>query len=112
MSIDEAIDRLAGEVAARLERIADIAEAHDTLHVRHWRTVAACRDIDTEVFFPSGEGETARALRFCATCPVQSQCLEDALESMNSYQDIGGIWAGTNHHDRRAMRLRRGKVAV
>lgn len=60
-----------------------------------WRAKAACLDLDTELFFPSGstgpaldQAEQAKAI--CQRCPVVTQCLEWALATN---QDAG-IWAG------------------
>jgi len=59
-----------------------------------WRAQAKCRGADITHFYPrTVEGradayEKARAV--CATCPVQPQCLEDALRT----EDFLGVRAG------------------
>ncbi len=60
-----------------------------------WRTRAACRDEDPELFFPIGT--TGPALRqideakaVCRTCSVVDECLTWAL---SSGQDAG-VWGG------------------
>jgi WhiB family transcriptional regulator, redox-sensing transcriptional regulator len=79
---------------------------------RAWRTEAACRDMDTTLFFPVGRtGEaldtTARAKRVCASCKVRASCLAFAL---NTNQQRG-IWGGCDEEDlwrlRRSRRRRR-----
>ncbi|MCD2195794.1 WhiB family transcriptional regulator [Actinomycetospora endophytica] len=70
-----------------------------------WRTLAACRDEDPELFFPVGTGEASRAdvaaaKAVCRGCPVVSPCLAWALASG---QDAG-VWGGTSEGERRALR--------
>ena len=57
-----------------------------------WQYEAACRDLDTELFFhPEGErGSTRRrraanAKAICATCPVIEQCRSYALAAQEPY---------------------------
>ena len=67
-----------------------------------WRSRAACRGTDLNVFFP-GRGESAEpARRICAGCPVRQPCLEFAL----SHGEVHGIWGGLTERDRRALRTR------
>jgi WhiB family transcriptional regulator, redox-sensing transcriptional regulator len=70
-----------------------------------WRDDAACRDADPDLFFPIGTtGPTlvqiGEAKRICRACPAQASCLAWALE--NGVAD--GIWGGTTHDERRAIR--------
>lgn len=79
-----------------------------------WRHQAACRDIDPEIFFPIGTtgpalAQIKAAQSICATCAVQPQCLEWAIETA---QDAG-IWGGVTEEERREMRRgARQRVAV
>lgn len=46
----------------------------------HWLDRAACRDVDPEIFFPTGSGvlgerEVIRAKAVCRRCPVRPECL-------------------------------------
>ena len=65
---------------------------------RDWRHRAACRDADPELFFPvAGSGPVlaaaeARALAWCAVCPVRAQCLAFALDAL-PYGIAGGMTA-------------------
>ncbi len=73
----------------------------------HWRDRAACRDMDSDLFFPIGTTGSAldqaeRAKAVCAFCPVSSECLEF---SMSAGQD--GIWGGLTEDERRKLRRRR-----
>ena len=46
-----------------------------------WREVAACAQTDPELWFPADGGNGRRAKQICGGCPVQAECLQDALES-------------------------------
>ena len=70
---------------------------------RHWRTAAACRSADPELFFPiSGSGpslaQIAEAKAICAGCPVGRECLAFALRTRQAY----GIWGGVTEQERAA----------
>jgi WhiB family transcriptional regulator, redox-sensing transcriptional regulator len=78
--------------------------------VDNWRTRAACREEDPDLFFPIGssgpalvQAEDAKAV--CRACPVQEQCLEWALEKG---QDAG-VWGGMDENERRATKRRRSR---
>ena len=73
----------------------------------NWRQDAACRDLDTAVFFPETDEETGAALAVCATCPVREACLEFALVTR---QD-DGVWGGMTETDRKRLRRRRQEAA-
>jgi WhiB family redox-sensing transcriptional regulator len=70
-----------------------------------WRTLAACRGLDPELFFPArGDSFAARnAQAVCATCPVAEQCLEFAIE----VGETEGIWGGLSGRQLRAEKRRR-----
>jgi len=68
-----------------------------------WRTQAACRDSDVEIFFPSSEEATGPAKAICATCPVRDTCLEWALHT----RQHEGVWGGLSESERRRLRRRR-----
>jgi WhiB family redox-sensing transcriptional regulator len=73
-----------------------------------WRGRAACRDADTNLFFPAGEtgeaeAQIVEAKAICATCPVREQCLEFAISS----NQRDGIWGGLDETERRRVRRRR-----
>jgi WhiB family transcriptional regulator, redox-sensing transcriptional regulator len=73
---------------------------------RNWRTRAACREVDPDLFFPVGADDSPvtrfqveRARAVCDSCPVRADCLRFAL---GSRQD--GIWGGTTEGERSAAR--------
>ena len=69
-----------------------------------WRESAACRYLETDLFFPIGKTgraveEIQRAKQVCASCPVQQPCLTFALDTHQGY----GIWGGYDEDERRIM---------
>ncbi len=69
---------------------------------RPWAAYAACRNVDSGLFFPGPEGDPTPALRVCAGCAVAPECLEWALETRQRF----GVWGGATERDRRRL-LRR-----
>ena len=74
-----------------------------------WRTNAACRHTDPDLFFPVGttgdalsQIEAAKAV--CRACPVSAPCLEYAL---STNQD-SGVWGAMSEDERRKLRRARG----
>jgi WhiB family transcriptional regulator, redox-sensing transcriptional regulator len=72
-----------------------------------WFDDAACRDADTELFFPKSDAHAAEAKAICATCPVRERCLEFALES----RIPEGVWGGHTPIERHRLIRRRQKAA-
>lgn len=78
--------------------------------IDNWRARAACRDLDTELFFPAGETgdaleQTDRAKAICRSCPVQDECLDYAVAA----NEQAGIWGGATETERRSIRRRRAR---
>lgn len=76
-----------------------------------WRDLAACRDVDPELFFPVGNAgpglrQVAQAKQVCAPCAVRASCLEWALASGQET----GVWGGTSEDERRALRRNPGRL--
>jgi WhiB family redox-sensing transcriptional regulator len=78
-----------------------------------WRSMAACRDGDPDLFFPVGS--TGPALRqieaakaVCRACPSLDPCLEFALKTG---QDAG-VWGATSEDERRILRRARRRRAA
>jgi WhiB family redox-sensing transcriptional regulator len=72
-----------------------------------WRSAAACRSAEPDLFFPISDSGPAReqmatAKAICATCQVRRECLAFALRTGQTY----GIWGGTTEHERAAVRRR------
>jgi WhiB family redox-sensing transcriptional regulator len=70
-----------------------------------WKELAACREEDTDLFFPLGHrGEFAvqveEAKAICRACPVREACLLDAINEPEKY----GIWGGLDELERRQLR--------
>ena len=81
-------------------------------HFRDWRTDAACREADPELFFPEGDSSSARsrlktAKLICRGCPVSATCLNWALANGQE----AGIWGGLTEDERRTLR-RRGRSGL
>ncbi len=76
-----------------------------------WRESAACRFLDTELFFPVGKAgraiaEIQRAKAVCAGCRVRQPCLTFALDTHQGY----GIWGGYDEDERRLLLHQRRKT--
>ena len=70
-------------------------------HTPQWRSQAACRGLDPELFFPKRGERVGAAKAVCARCPVCAECLELGLE------EHLGVWGGTTEYERRRIRQRR-----
>jgi WhiB family redox-sensing transcriptional regulator len=73
-----------------------------------WRLRAACRQVDSAVFFPpdaergpAQEVREARAKAICARCPVIRECATYALVAGERH----GVWGGLSERERAALRL-------
>ena len=64
----------------------------------HWRKHAACRGMDTNLFYPepgyNGHRKQRQAQAVCAQCPVQAEC----LQALGRYS--GGIVGGQTTAER------------
>jgi WhiB family redox-sensing transcriptional regulator len=70
-----------------------------------WRTAAACRDTEPDLFFPIGATGVAldqieNAKRVCNGCDASKECLEFALATNQE----SGVWGGTTEDERRKLR--------
>lgn len=66
-----------------------------------WRSQAACRDADPELFFPAGRDAASAdaAAEICQTCPVIDACLRHAIV----HREQHGIWGGLTPFERRPL---------
>jgi WhiB family transcriptional regulator, redox-sensing transcriptional regulator len=83
-----------------------------TIHTG-WRDVAACRDADPDLFFPTGmTGPALRDLdeakRICRACPARARCLSWALD----HGVTDGVWGGTTADERRGIRRLSARVTL
>jgi WhiB family redox-sensing transcriptional regulator len=62
-----------------------------------WFDDAACRDVDTDIFFPVSESQADAAKAICAVCPVREECLEYAIETRPGDGVYGGLTASERH---------------
>src|SRR5262245_40249931 len=70
-----------------------------------WRSMAACRSADPDLFFPiSSSGQSmaqeAEAKAICAGCRVRHECLAFALRTHQAH----GVWGGLSEQERRPVR--------
>jgi WhiB family redox-sensing transcriptional regulator len=79
-----------------------------------WQRQAACRDLDSTMFFhPDNERGSRRQLReerakaICARCPVRAACLDHSLRVGEPY----GIWGGVAETERQLLRRDREAVS-
>lgn len=70
--------------------------------------LAACRGMDTAMFFPHRGADCSAPKAVCARCDVRDECLEFALQNGERH----GIWGGTSERERRRMRRERREVAA
>lgn len=73
-----------------------------------WREDALCAQTDPTIFFPERSSEgTHAAKKICQACPVQTECLQFALDNDEPH----GIWGGMAPRTRNALK-RRGSAAA
>lgn len=68
-----------------------------------WLRFAACRDVDTNVFFPGVGQNAGTAKAICRQCPARRACLNYALVNGDTF----GVWGGLAEHERRILRRER-----
>lgn len=73
----------------------------------HWLPLAACRDSDTNLFFPTSAEKAAPAVAICSACVVQPLCLAYAVNR----PELTGVWGGTLDGQRLVMRRRSRQVS-
>lgn len=83
-----------------------------TQDVTDWRSLAACRSADPDLFFPiSAAGpaldQAAQAKAVCAGCQVQQACLDFAMTTEQTH----GVWGGTTGEERQRLRRQRRRAA-
>ncbi len=72
-----------------------------------WRTNAACRGLDPEIFYPVSDEDAEAAKEVCNRCPVQGPCLEHAL----GLREKEGVWGGCTERERRRIIRQRRRTA-
>jgi WhiB family redox-sensing transcriptional regulator len=71
-----------------------------------WRSFAACRTVDSGVFFPQSDLFSNRAKLICSTCPVREKCLAWAMGTDQRY----GVWGGKTSRERLHLARRHGST--
>jgi WhiB family transcriptional regulator, redox-sensing transcriptional regulator len=74
-----------------------------------WRLKAACRPLDSDLFFPNREAyrsEVARAKAVCGECQVRAACLQAAMDG----RETVGIWGGLTPQERAKLHRRNRRV--
>lgn len=76
--------------------------------VPDWASQALCAqvDVDPEVFYPHKGGSVRLALKVCAACPVENECLAWALRLERSSHCFG-VFGGKSARQRSQMLNRR-----
>lgn len=64
------------------------------------QTTPACLGEDTNLFYSESFKDHQEALKFCARCAVQSQCLDYAMNKPEIY----GVWGGRTAIQRTLLR--------
>lgn len=68
-------------------------------HLPDWYVQALCAQTDPEAFFPEKGGSTREAKAVCRRCPVQAECIDEALANEERF----GIWGGLSERERRKI---------
>lgn len=78
------------------------AMPHKPTRSTEWMDHAACKGMDTDLFFKDGP-LTLKVQATCAACPVRQQCLDYAIAE----GIVHGTWGGLGGKARRAVRRER-----
>ncbi len=73
-----------------------------TVADQSWRDRAECKPFPLEMFYPARGVSTEPAKAVCHACPVEAECLADALATCDRY----GIRGGKSERQRRIIRNR------
>lgn len=76
-------------------------EVSPSIEDQSWATRGACVTMDPDGFFVQGADQQA-VKATCLACPVQAECLADALDNRIDF----GVWGGLTERERRRL-LRR-----
>ena len=68
-----------------------------------WMSLAECKGMDPDLFFPERGASTREAKEVCRGCVVREDCLEYALANGEKF----GIWGGLSERERRRLRRQR-----
>lgn len=68
-----------------------------------WIDEAVCLGVNPNLFYPERGESTREAKQVCASCPVQRECLEYAVQNVEKF----GIWGMMSERERRKVRKMR-----
>jgi WhiB family transcriptional regulator, redox-sensing transcriptional regulator len=71
-----------------------------------WAGKALCNEARPDELFVRGAAQN-RAKQLCASCPVRTECLAEALDNQIEW----GVWGGMTERERRALLRRRPNVS-
>ena len=76
--------------------------------LRRWWEHAACKGMPIDLFiFEFAEPQILKKIKdakaVCATCPVRTQCLEEALQYSTTRQECIGVWGGLTWRERQKL---------
>ena len=69
-----------------------------------WRDDAACQGFPTGWWYPESRQYEGRAKQICAACPVQAECLDDALNHPDFHVAQYGIRGGLTWAEQARLR--------
>lgn len=93
---------MSGADAGPVVRVpAHIRKARLESQFAEWRDWAECRkpDVQHVDFGPERESEAWPAIAVCRQCPVQAECLEDAIAGDERH----GVWGGKTERERQEL---------
>lgn len=67
-----------------------------------WWEQSVCKGVNPDLFFPTRGESSDPAKAVCARCPVDVECLQQALVD----REVHGVWGGTSEKERREIRRR------
>jgi WhiB family redox-sensing transcriptional regulator len=73
-----------------------------------WADQAACKGMESNLWFPARGGASEFALDVCSMCPVKVECGEYAIPDPG----LQGIWGGMMKEQRDRIRSRRNRRMV
>ncbi|MDT0435681.1 MULTISPECIES: WhiB family transcriptional regulator [Streptomyces] len=86
-----------------------------TIGGQAWAADAACgrgSSVPHDAFFARGLADIAAVKRYCTSrCPVQEECLEDAMRMEESHRERFGVRGGMSARARRQLAAQRRKAA-
>ncbi|MGY5765543.1 WhiB family transcriptional regulator [Brachybacterium sp. DNPG3] len=77
-----------------------------TTEDQSWAARGACTSMDPDGFFVQGT-EQHQIKTACASCPVRTECLADALDNRIDF----GVWGGMTERERRRLLRRHPEIS-